>query len=144
MVARYGFGAFDPTGEFGRLRDEFNRAFSGLLPGFPTEELAVNLSSNPEEVSITTEVPGLTPDQVQVTLHDDTLTLQCKRPAEPKAEGWTYLKRERESGVFHRTVQLPFRINPESVVAKLDKGVLRITLQRADEDKPRQIKIQAS
>ena len=77
---------------------------------------------------------------LELHAHRDTLTiLGTRRPAAEREE--VYHRRERRSGAFTRTLQLPFRIDPERIEAQLENGVLRLTLLRPEEDKPRRIEV---
>jgi HSP20 family protein len=73
-------------------------------------------------------------------VHQDTLTLRGARaPASEHLEG--YHRHERRSGTFTRTIQLPYRINPDQIEAQLENGVLWLSLPRPSEDKPRRIAV---
>ena len=69
---------------------------------------------------------------------DETAAPRDHLPAE---EAEAYHRRERRGGAFSRTIQLPFRVDPDRVEAQLENGVLRLSLQRPEEDKPRRIAI---
>jgi HSP20 family protein len=73
-------------------------------------------------------------------VHQDTLTLRgTRRPVSETRE--VYHRRERRSGTFTRSIQLPYRIDPDRIKAHLENGVLRLSLARPEEDKPRRITI---
>ena len=141
---QFGLGAgMDPFQEMRRLQDEVNRLFSSTwsrptAPGFP----AVNAFAKEDGIVITAELPGVDAGNLDVSVFRDTLTLRGTRAAEagdPRA----YHRRERRQGQFVRTVTLPFRVDPERVEASMEHGVLRLTLHRPEEDKPRRIAIRA-
>ena len=130
----------DPFRELRRLQDEMDRLTGALAPagavGFP----AVNVYAGRDGVAVVAELPGVEPGDLDVHAHRDTLTIAgTRRPAAEEAEA--YHRRERRSGAFSRTVQLPFRVDPDRVEARLEDGVLRLSLQRPEEDKPRRIAI---
>jgi HSP20 family protein len=133
----------DPFRELRRLQDEMDRlagafAPAGGLPaaGFP----AVNLYAGRDGIAVVAELPGVEAGDLEVHAHQDTLTIAgTRRPAAERPEA--YHRRERRSGAFSRTVQLPFRVDPDRVEARLEDGVLRLSLQRPEEDKPRRIAI---
>jgi HSP20 family protein len=81
------------------------------------------------------------PGDIEISVRDDTLTLRGSRKAVELEEGTTYHRRERGSGAFARTVELPFRVEGGKVEATFEKGVLKISLPRAEEDKPKKITI---
>jgi HSP20 family protein len=104
--------------------------------GFP----AVNVYAGRDGVAVVAELPGVEPGDLEVHARQDVLTIAgARRPAAEDARA--YHRRERRSGAFSRTVQLPFRVDPERVEAQLENGVLRLSLQRPEEDKPRRIAI---
>ena len=144
----FGFlGGADPFRELRRLRDEMDRLAGSLGPaggrpaaaaGFP----AVNLYAGRDGLAIVAELPGVEPGDLEVHAHQDTLTIRgVRRPA--SEDGRAYHRRERRSGAFTRTLQLPYRVDPGRVEARLEDGVLRLSLGRPEEDKPRRIEIKA-
>ena len=89
---------------------------------------------------IVAELPGVEREDLEVQVHHDTLALHgTRRPAAEREEA--YHRRERRGGAFTRTIQLPYRVDPERVEAQLENGVLRLSLPRPEEDKPRRITI---
>ena len=136
----FGFpGGADPFRELRRLQEEMDRlagAFTPAAAGFP----AVNVYAGRDGIAVLAELPGVEKDELEVHAHRDTLTLRgTRRPAAEEEEA--YHRRERRSGAFTRTIQLPFRVDPERIEAQLENGVLRLSLQRPEEDKPRRIEI---
>jgi len=134
----------DPWRQIRRLQDEMNRVFSGLDRPRATAFPPVNLWSSPEGVAVTAELPGMDPADLEISATDDQLTVKGEMPAPAQDEGVTWHRRERRSGRFSRTIQLPFRIDADSVDASFRDGVLRISLQRPEEEKPRKIEVKAS
>jgi HSP20 family protein len=136
----FGFpGGPDPSRELRRLRDEMDRLTGALAPaagGFP----AVNVYAGPDGIAVVAELPGVGKDDLEVQAHQDTLTLRgTRRPAAERPEA--YHRRERGGGPFTRSLQLPYRIDPERIAARLENGVLRLSLPRPEEDKPRRIAV---
>jgi HSP20 family protein len=104
----------------------------------------MNVWTNEEGVVVTAELPGVEPDEIDVSVVGDTLTLTgSRRPFELK-EGEKYHRRERGFGRFTRTFQLPFQVEADQVEAIFEKGVLHISLPRAEVDKPKKIAIKAA
>jgi HSP20 family protein len=137
------FGGADPFRELRRLQNEMDRLASAFAPaaevptaGFP----AVNVYAGRDGIAILAELPGVEKDDLEIQAHRDTLTLSGTRRPAAEREG-AYLRRERRSGAFTRTIQLPYRIDPERIGAQLENGVLRLSLPRPEEDKPRRIAI---
>ena len=98
--------------------------------------------ANEDGVAVTAELPGVRAEDLEVSAFQDTLTLRGKRPAPDEARA--YHRRERQQGEFVRTLNLPFRVDPNRVEANLENGVLRLSLHRPEEDKPKRIKISAA
>ncbi|SNT72222.1 HSP20 family protein [Amphiplicatus metriothermophilus] len=144
-----GFG-WDPFAEFRRLQNEVNRLFEDLSGFDAPGEVAragvyppVNLYVNDEGLLLTAELPGFDDDSIELTVREDTLTLSGEiAPANDDGRvGWR--RRERGRGRFTRTVELPFRIDPDGVDARFHDGVLEIEMRRPEQDKPRRIAINA-
>jgi HSP20 family protein len=136
----FGFpGGADPFRELRRLQEEMDRlagAFTPAAASFP----AVNLYAGRDGIAISAELPGVAKDELEIHAHRDTLTLRgTRRPAAENEQA--YHRRERRSGAFTRTIQLPFRVDPEQIEARLENGVLQLSLQRPEEDKPRRIEV---
>jgi HSP20 family protein len=140
---RYGYRS--PRYEMERLRQEmdqlFNRAFTESRLQTPASYPAMNVWTNEEGVVVTAELPGVEPDDIEISVVGDTLTLSGSRRPDELKEGERYHRRERTSGNFSRTFQLPFRIEDAKVEAVFEKGVLHISLPRAEADKPKKIAV---
>jgi HSP20 family protein len=103
----------------------------------------MNVWTNEEGGVVTAELPGVDREDIDISVQDDTLTLRGTRKRDEPEEGGTYHRRERGTGAFARTVQLPFRVEAGEVEATFESGVLNITLPRAEEDRPKRIAVKA-
>jgi HSP20 family protein len=138
-------GGIDAVRELRRIRDEMDRLM-GAAPspggriaaagGFP----AVNLYAGHDGVALVAELPGVDKEDLEIQAHRDTLTLRGRRRS-PVDDAQAFHRRERGSGSFTRTIQLPYRVDPERIGAHLENGVLRLSLPRPEEDKPRRIAV---
>jgi HSP20 family protein len=105
---------------------------------------AVDVYEDADHLHVEAELPGFTKDQVDVTLDNSVLTITAERNVEtngadaPKSD---YLLRERRYNRFQRSFTLPNTVDPSSVEAKLDAGVLHLSLNKRQETKPRKISI---
>ena len=127
--------------EMNRISDEMDRdPLFGNVAGYP----AMNAWTNDDGATITAELPGIDMDTLEISVHNDTLTLSGERKSEDLGEGETYHRRERSYGQFRRAFQLPFQIAADKVEARYHRGFLQITLPRAEADKPRKIRVRAS
>lgn len=124
-----------------QAQEGFNEMFerAGLSAGdeFPP----VNLWAGRDGAILTAEIPGVEPDQLDVTVHQDTLVLRGKRDPELAGDDVVAHRRERDYGPFSRTFVLPFRVDADKVSARFDRGVLVLELPRPEADKPRQIRV---
>jgi HSP20 family protein len=124
-----------------RAQDEMDRLFGGFRLALRTEFPAVNVWVGTDGAIVTAQVPGVSPDQLDVTVHQDTVTLRGKREVEALDGETTVHRRERPQGPFTRTVSLPFRVDADRVAARFERGVLTLELPRPESDKPRHVKI---
>ena len=99
--------------------------------------------STEEGVAIEAELPGVDPKDVDISVDGDELTLKGEVKAREAAEGETIHWRERGAGEFSRTLQLSFKPDSAGVKATYRNGILRLTVPRAETDKPRKIEIEA-
>jgi len=129
-----------PFRDLRRLQEEMERLTrSATAPqGFP----AINVYAHQDGIVITAELPGVNEDDLDITVHRDTVTLRGERQ-DQISEAGGYHRRERRSGLFERTFSLPFQVDPERVEAKLRNGILTLTLQRPEQDKPKRIRVSA-
>ena len=129
-----------------RLQREMNRLFADYTPSrlrtapsYP----AMNVWSNEEGLLVTAEVPGVSPQDIEVNVIGETLTLSGARKPDELKEGARYHRQERGYGKFSRTLQLPFPVSVEKIEANFKSGVLSVRLPRAEEDKPRKIAVKS-
>lgn len=133
--------------EVERLRHDMNRLFdrSGrFAPNVATGYPAMNMWTNNDGVIVTAELPGIDPEELDISVRGNVLSVKGVRHAPTLEEGASYHRRERGHGDFQRLFQLPFQVDASGVEAFYENGMLRITLPRAEADKPRKISIVAS
>jgi len=132
--------------EMDRLQKEMNRLFENYAPtrrsasGYP----AMNVWANENGALVTAEVPGVRPDDIDVSVVGETLTLSGMRSMEEMNEGARYHRQERGYGKFTRTLQLPFAVDVNKIEATFKNGVLNVELPRAEADKPRKISVKSA
>ena len=124
-----------------RIQEGMNNLFGNLRFEPRSEFPPVNIWVGLDGVILAAEVPGSNPEQIDITVHQDTVTLRGKREATVLAEDAVVHRQERAYGPFSRTVVLPFRVDAEQVSAHFDRGVLKLELPRPTSDKPRTVKI---
>jgi HSP20 family protein len=134
----------DPFAELRRMQSEMNRLFSGFGATATRDFPPINIWLGENSVVVTAELPGITSEDVNLSLQEDVLTLAGKREPKSQEQNVTWQRRERAYGSFSRAVQLPFRIDPDKVQARFSNGVLEIELQRLEADRPKKIQIRAA
>ena len=132
--------------ELNQLRQEMERLFElpfGEASGsqfFREWAPAVDLYEERDNYIVKAEVPGMKKEEIDVSLHQNALTISGERKHEEKREGGNF-RAERFYGRFQRTITLPAPVNGENVKASYKDGVLTITLPKSEEAKPKQIEI---
>jgi HSP20 family protein len=141
------FYNLSPWEEVNRLQREINRLFNSNLPsqfqpapGFP----AMNIWTSEDGAIVTAEVPGIDIKDLEISVVGESLTLSGERRMEEINEDMRYHRQERGYGEFTRTIELPFPVDANKVDAVLEKGVLTVSLPRAEANKPRKIVVKAS
>jgi HSP20 family protein len=131
----------DAFAEMRRMQAEMNRLFEGVVPSaYPP----VNLWAGDNSVVVTAELPGVLPEDVDLTVRDDVLVLKGKCEPEQAGEDLAWHRRERPYGSFSRAIELPFRVDADRVQARFADGILEIELERPEQDRPRKIQVKAS
>jgi HSP20 family protein len=131
------------------LRDELNSFFE--LPfwsGFGrTGQLftgwspALDLYQSNDNVVAVVELPGMRKEDIELSLHDGTLTISGERKRESSSNGEKAERTERYIGRFRRSIALPTRVDASKVSATYRDGILTVTLPKAEEVKPKQIQV---
>jgi HSP20 family protein len=125
----------------------FEESFIHPRHGWPApsegEALAVDMYETDNDVVVKTAIPGVKAEDVDISVTDDLLTIQGETKAEEKVEEANYVRQERRYGAFARHLTLPSTVVAEQATAEFEDGVLTLTLPKAEEAKPKTIKIKA-
>jgi HSP20 family protein len=121
--------------------DSFVRSFDRLVPFGASGALPIDVRSDAEAVTVEAALPGYGPDDVEITVEDGTLTISAEATSETETTEGEYLVRELSRGKTSRVVTLPSGLEADKATASFDNGVLRLRFPRAEETKPRQIRI---
>lgn len=124
------------------MQGEMNRLFTGFSAAAARDFPPINTWLGDNSVVVTAELPGITRDDVSINLQDEVLTLEGAR--QPPVQQDVKCRRERGYGTFARTIQLPFRVDPDKVQARYHSGMLQIELERVEADRPKKIQIRAA
>ena len=125
------------------------RDFMGLhFPSFPEERdgrnnpsPALDVYDDKEAFTVTLEAPGLKKEDFGISYHDGVLSIAGERQEDEESPERSYLRRERLSGRFTRSVTLPAEVNTDAIAATYKDGVLMVTLPKAEAAKPKQIEV---
>lgn len=143
---------WEPTSDFMTLRDAMDRLFDDAFTrpfsltrngGSTWSALPIDLYQTNDDVVVQAVVPGFRPDEVQIQVTGDVLTIrgQLKQDEVQKERAWHV--REHRLGSFERSVALPVPVIPDRANAEFENGILTITLPKAEEVKPKTITIKA-
>ncbi|MCU1289316.1 MAG: hspA 1 [Acidobacteria bacterium] len=142
---------YDPFRELRSLQDEMNRLFmsnysrgseqEGFMSGAWSPQ--VDIFENKDQIVLEAELPGMKPEDVNISIENNVLTLHGERKFEKKDENDNFHRVERSYGSFTRSFTLPPTVSSENAQAEFENGVLRLTLAKREEAKPRRIEIKA-
>ncbi len=148
---------WSPFKELDRMSKDMDRLWDQVFPTsrrflreLPVKALmekdtappAIDIIDRPEAIVVKAELPGVEKDNVDISLHDNALTISGKieREKEEKKENFYYSERSYAS--YSRTVDLPCKVNSDKVTAGLKNGILTINLPKAEEVKTKKIKVE--
>jgi len=143
---------WEPVRELTTLQHEMNRLFSsffdtpagganGGTQGLRRWVPAMDLVETDDHFVLKADLPGLGPDDVNIEVEDNVLTISGERKVEHETEREGFYRVERASGSFRRSLTLPEGVNLEDVAANFDNGVLEIRIPKPEERKPRKVSI---
>lgn len=127
----------------GNHLDMFDRFFSGSDRNSGTSFPPFNIWSDEDGAVVTSELPGVKLESVEITVSGKSVTVKGSRIEEEPGENVRSVRRERATGEFERNFKLNFQVDSGKVAAKLANGVLEIHLPRAENDKPHKIAVSA-
>jgi HSP20 family protein len=150
---------FPLSSDFVLLRDAMNQLLTdsfvpsgggrsgwsnGTRNGMTARPMPLDVYVTPDEAVVIAAVPGMSPENLEITYTQNTLTLSGSVPNVAESEqgqNATWYLRELWSGQFQRTVTLPFEVDPSQAEATFEHGIVRITLPKAEWTKPQKIAI---
>lgn len=138
---------WDPFREVATLQNRLNSLFQESA-GDPVSAASfvppVDIYEDNHKIVLKLEVPGLKQEDLDIQLENNNLTVRGERKFEKEEKEENFHRIERRYGSFYRAFTIPNTVNPDSVKADYDAGVLRIQLEKRAEAKPKQIKVQVS
>ncbi len=135
---------WEPIRELRQMEDTINRlwrGFGGYREGSEDWNIPIDVIQKPEEIIVKASLPGIKPEDIDITIEDNVLALRAERSSELEDSGAGYLVRERTAGSYYRALRLPDTIDTAKIQSEYEHGVLTVSLPRAEEKKPRRIKV---
>ena len=141
---------WDPFENLADIREEMNRLFDrsflrrfdgGLDGDFAP---AIDVAEEKDSFLVRADLPGLSKDDVSVTLQDNYLTIKGEKKHEVETKEASYYHKERAYGTFTRTIALPVTVDAKKIDAQFKDGVLHVRLPKSEEAKPKQIDVKVS
>lgn len=124
------------------FEDSFVRP-SHLWPELRGGELPIDMYQTKDDVVVKATLPGIKPDEVDITITGDTLTIKGEHKEEQEIKKEDYLYKERSYGTFSRSLLIPVQVKSDKAEATFEDGILTLTIPKVEEVKPRQIKVKA-
>jgi HSP20 family protein len=140
---------WDPFQDLLSLQDEMNRVFDRAVGqttrGQATRSWApaLDIAERKDAYLVTVELPGVNPDDIDVTLENNLLSIQGERRQAQDSADEQFHRVERAYGTFRRSVSLPSTVRADAIQASYENGVLQLLVPKAEEAKPRKIAISA-
>ena len=142
---------WDPFQDLISLQERMNRLFEQTLDHSRGEREgmvaatwapAVDIYETPDSIVLQAELPGLSKEDIDIQVRDNVLTLKGERRSEKEVKEGNYLRVERAYGGFQRAFTLPAAVQADKIRAVFKDGVLDVSIPKAEEAKPKQIKIE--
>jgi len=137
----------NPFGELLSLRQAMDRLFEdsyvrpASMLGDGEHGLAVDVRTTPEALVVEAALPGVKPEDVDIQVLGDTLTISGRTAEDKRSDEDGYTYREIRRGSFSRSLTLPRGLKADAAEASFEHGLLQLTIPKAEESKPRQIRI---
>ena len=130
-----------------RMEDAMSRPLSlwrrPLMRWMPSDGMlpAIEMFDKKDKLIVRAEIPGVKPEDIDVSISDSTLTIKAERKSETEVKEEDYYRSEMSYGRFFRSVSLPEKVQPDQIDANYDDGILEITLTKILEAKPRKVAV---
>jgi HSP20 family protein len=130
--------------EFEELMERLFRSEEGrMLPGKEWFTPRLDLTETETHYEVKVDLPGLKPEEVKVEVRGGELWITGERQEEKEEKGKTFHRLERRYGEFRRVLPLPAEVKEETIEAKVEHGVLTVTVPKAEPVKPKTIEVKA-
>lgn len=138
---------WEPFRDLVSMRDDMDRLFETFFGTRPQSfddfwRPAVDIEENNGNLMVRAEIPGMTKDDIKVSVQDDLLTISGERKQENETKDKTFHRIERCYGKFRRMIRLPAQVDADKVKASYKDGVLNVTLPKPESLKPKNIDVE--
>lgn len=130
--------------EIDRLFDDFTRGFPRWTAGSDALVPVTDVTETDKEIEITAELPGLEEKDVEINVSDNVLTIKGEKKAEKEEKDKNYRLVERSYGSFSRSLELPSGVNPDTIKANIQNGVLKVTVPKPAPAQTKKIEVKAA
>lgn len=139
---------WDPVREMLNMRETMDRVFENFFENSASNRpvswgMPLDVVENEDGFVVKASIPGINPDDLEITFTDHTLHLRGEVKADENIEAARYRIRERRFGRFERSIYLPTEVNADQIEASYEAGVLTLNLPKAEEVKPKRISIRS-
>jgi HSP20 family protein len=137
---------WDPFNELRQMQNTMNRLWRGFGGGTEAQEMEtwavpLDVLQEGDNFIVRASIPGVNPDDIQVSIEDNVLTIRAQSAYESEHKEGNYLMRERRTGSFHRALRLPDTVDTDQAHPFYEHGVLTITIPKAEAKKAKQLKV---
>ena len=137
---------WEPMYELRRMHEAMDRRWRGF--GFASNgiqrtgwAIPLDVIEEGDDLSIRASLPGVNPDDIDVSIEDHVLSIKAKTKVEEERKEGGYLMKERRAGSFHRSVRLPDTVDTDKAKTLYDNGVLTVTLPKSESKKAKRLKV---
>ena len=142
---------WDPWRDIADMRTTFNRMFGETAPGTAIAGqtiagswmMPVDIAETADEFLVKAELPGMKPEEIEITVADNQVTLRGQRTEAREDKDVNFIRSERRLGSFYRSFALSAPVDDARVTATYKDGILEVHLPKSEAVKPRQIRIQS-
>jgi HSP20 family protein len=135
---------WDPFRDMTQVQNQLNRLVDQVWNGRQESWLpAVDVFDTKDAVVLKAELPGMDPDDIEIEVEDNVLTIKGERKFEETVDEERYYRVERRFGSFQRDLALPQGVKPEDIAAGYEDGILTVTVPKVEEQKPKRIEVKA-
>ncbi len=128
--------------------DDMEEAMNSMLPTVRGKQLgftpAIDMYEDKDNIIVETQLGGINPENVDISIENNVLCLKGESEKKSEIDDKNYYRKEIRRGSFYRSISLPTKVDGESAKAINEDGILRITIPKAPEVKPKTIKIEAA